>query len=244
MLESPRSSHLGFIDECGSASLARIDPDFPLFLTATLVISRKDYVEQVLPTIGRLKLRFWSHEGVNLHSRDIRKAIGDFSFMLVPEMRRAMHEEINQLMSLDYRLFIAAIDKRQLIARHGDDAPNPYDLALQLSFEGIVEHMTNLGVSEIPFVAESRGTSEDNQLSAAFLRILRGLRSPDASHPVRPSLCFRRKTDNIAGLQMADLAAYPFARHLLGSDQGRESIRILEPKLHTGGLIPGIRVFL
>ena len=63
------SRFLAFFDECGDHSLTVIDRDFPLFLLATVIVEREDYVEEIMPRMNRLKLAHWDHEGVNLHSR-------------------------------------------------------------------------------------------------------------------------------------------------------------------------------
>jgi len=84
------SEYIAFLDECGDHTLELIDKDFPLFLLATVVMRRADYVEKVVPAITRLKLKYWVHEGVNLHSRDIRKAKGPFGFLQVPDLRVAL----------------------------------------------------------------------------------------------------------------------------------------------------------
>ncbi len=92
------SEYIAFFDECGDHTLELIDKDFPLFLLATVVVSRVDYVGNIIPALARLKLKYWVHEGVNLHSRDIRKARGPFGFLQVPEAREAFMSELTVLM--------------------------------------------------------------------------------------------------------------------------------------------------
>ena len=77
------SRFIAFFDECGDHSMDKIDRDFPVFVLSMIIAERSAYIETVVPALTRLKLRFWPHEGVNLHSRDIRKAHGDFSFLQV-----------------------------------------------------------------------------------------------------------------------------------------------------------------
>jgi hypothetical protein len=76
------SRYLAFFDECGDHSLEKIDRDFPLFVLALVVVERSAYRDQVLPGFNRFKLRYFNHEGINLHSRDIRLATGAFSLLL------------------------------------------------------------------------------------------------------------------------------------------------------------------
>lgn len=120
------SEYIAFLDECGDHTLELIDRDFPLFLLATVVIKRSDYAERVIPAIARLKLKYWVHEGVNLHSRDIRKSKGPFGFLLVPHLRSAFLAELSELMeALPYQLFVSAVRKDQHRSRYGSRAVNP-----------------------------------------------------------------------------------------------------------------------
>jgi hypothetical protein len=86
------SRFIGFFDECGDHSMEKIDPDFPLFVLALVVVQRTDYAKQIIPALSALKLRYWNHEGINLHSRDIRKAIGAYSFLQNPKSSTELHE--------------------------------------------------------------------------------------------------------------------------------------------------------
>jgi len=213
------SEYIAFIDECGDHTLELIDKDFPLFLLATTVIRRADYAKQVIPAIGQLKLKYWVHEGVNLHSRDIRKAKGPYGFLQVPEMRTAFMNELSDLMmSLPYTLFVSAVRKDHHKNRYGARAVNPYDLVLEFTLERLMHFVESTGVQELPFVAEARGRKEDNTLERCFYRFMsEGTDYIHASRfrQVRCSLVFRNKFDNIAGIQLADLCAHPCARYVL-----------------------------
>jgi hypothetical protein len=72
-------------------------------------------------------------------------------------------------------------------------------------------------------IAESRNSVLDNQLEIAYL----GSRV-EGTNKVQPaeiklkldsSISFRQKSDNIAGLQLADMVASPIARHYLGKPE-------------------------
>jgi hypothetical protein len=152
------SQFIAFFDECGDHSLTKIDPDFPLFVLALVVIERDAYREQVLPEFNRFKLRYWNHEGINLHSRDIRLARGPFSILQNPQLRPRFMTEITGLMdSLPYTLFVSAIHKQGHVDREGAAASNPYDLALEFTMEQLLHFLEAQGATELPIVAEARG---------------------------------------------------------------------------------------
>ena len=91
------SKFIAFFDECGDHSLINIDKDFPLFLLCTVVVERETYALKIIPAIAKFKLRYFAHEGINLHSRDIRKAEGPFKMLQNPTVRRSFLGEISAL---------------------------------------------------------------------------------------------------------------------------------------------------
>jgi len=137
---SPR--FIAFFDECGDHSMENIDRDFPLFVLSTVIVERAAYVNDVVPAFTRLKLQFWFHEGINLHSRDIRKAHGDFAFLQVAAKRQAFLGAVSEMMAaLPFTLFITAIHKEIHRDRYGSQATNPYDLALTYTFERVLHFL-------------------------------------------------------------------------------------------------------
>ncbi|MDZ8118200.1 DUF3800 domain-containing protein [Pontiella agarivorans] len=241
------SEYIAFLDECGDHTLELIDRDFPLFLLATIVIKRTDYAERVVPEITRLKLKYWIHEGVNLHSRDIRKSKGPFGFLRVAGKRQAFMTELSELMKdLPYTVFISAVRKDHHRSRYGANAVNPYDLALKFTLERLIHFIEDKRIQELPFVAEARGKNEDQALERSFYRMMvngtdfiRGERFKVLDCP----LVFRRKFDNIAGVQLADLCAHPCARHILQPAQENRAYDIVTRKVYRNGGISGWKVF-
>jgi hypothetical protein len=242
----PTSRYIAFFDECGDHSLEKIDPDFPLFVLSTVVIERRAYIEQVIPALSRLKLQFWSHEGVNLHSRDIRKALGDFAFMQVPALRQQLLAALSTIIrDVPFTLFISAVQKDSHKRRHGPAAGNPYDLALARTLESLVPFLEAEGETLLPITAEARGRLEDLQLGAAFYRMMQegtAALPPARFQPLDCPITFRRKTDNIAGLQIADLCAHPAARRLLNPSQPNQAFDAVSSHLYDRGGVSGWHV--
>lgn len=231
-----KSEYIAFVDECGDHTLDLIDKDFPLFLLATVVVRRADYAERIIPALAQFKLKYWVHEGVNLHSRDIRKAKGPFGFLQVPALRTSFMEALSSLIrELPYALFISAIRKDKHKARSGTDAANPYDLALESTLEQIIHFIEGKGLGEIPFVAEARGRKEDNTLERCFYRMMsEGTAHVDGNRfkSLNCPLVFRNKFDNIAGIQLADLCAHPCARHILQPEHTSRAFEIVNEKIY------------
>ena len=241
------SRFIAFFDECGDHSLTKVDHDFPLFLLAAVIVEREAYAARIVPALASLKLRFWNHEGINLHSREIRKSVGPFSFMMIPERRREFMEQLSGLMdSLPYTLFIAAIQKAQNLDRYGKAATNPYDLALEFALERIVHFLEHEGETELPCVVEGRGRNEDEQLERVFYRVMTNgtyYRKAEQFRKLSCPLVFRAKRDNIAGIQLADLCAHPCARHILKPKQQNRACDIARQHVYGKEGIRGWKVF-
>ena len=91
------SRYLAFFDECGDHSMEKIDRDFPLFVLALVVMEREAYRDQALPEFNGFKLRYFSHEGINLHSRDIDWRPGRSRFYRIPSCVQSSWESWERL---------------------------------------------------------------------------------------------------------------------------------------------------
>lgn len=223
------SRFIAFLDECGDHSLEKIDRDFPLFVLSVIVVERTAYVEQIIPALTKIKLKFWNHEGVNLHSRDIRRALRDFAFMQVPHLRQEMLEVLDTtIKNLPFTLFLAAIDKEKHKNHHGVEVTNLYDLALSYTFKNVANFLKERGEKILPIIAESRGKNEDTELKASFYQLVNCY----GELPNFP-ITFRRKHDNIAGIQIADLCAYPAARKILNPNKTNRAFDAIKPRIYA-----------
>jgi hypothetical protein len=76
-------------------------------------------------------------------------------------------------------------------------------------------------------VFEERGENEDQELAFHFERICAG-ENQWGKLPFR--MVFASKKTNMPGLQFADLAAYPIARHIIDPKQPNRAYEILRKK--------------
>jgi hypothetical protein len=231
------SEYIAFLDECGDHSLTKIDQDFPLFVLSLILVKRRDYAEKIIHEINQLKLRYWDHEGVNLHSREIRKKTGPFQTLQNPILASKFMDEISFLMDqLPYELFIVGIRKDRLCQKYVY-AANPYELALMFVMERLVHGLETRRQSALPLIAEARGENEDNHLKAAFYSLVsKGTDYVDQNRfrKIEFPLLFHDKRKNIAGIQLADLCAYPSARHILKPQQPNRAYEIIRRHLYRG----------
>lgn len=223
-----------FVDESGDHSLCRVDADFPVFVLAAVLVDREAYLGAVIPAVARLKTEQWGHEGVVLHSSDIRRQAGPYACLQVRSVRERFLGQLEDLMrALPYRLYVAVLDKRGIATTEPPAHANPYSLALascvrQIAASGL------LGPQDaIQVVAESRGAHEDSELRSAFESLPAGA----SAALVRSSggLRFAAKRLNVAGLQLADLCARPFGRWVIDPLKPNRPAELLRAKMQRDG---------
>lgn len=241
------SRFLAFFDECGDHSLGKIDRDFPLFVLALVLVERSVYRDHILPEFNQFKLRYFNHEGINLHSRDIRLAAGPFALLQNPTTRPQFMGELSDIMDrVPFTLFISAIQKQAYLEQHTGNVANPYDLALEFTMEGLFHFLNTQGERHLPIVAEARGKREDNMLELAFSRLIgqgTGKVTAEQFRQLDCPLSFQSKKNNILGVQLADLCAHPCARHILNPTRQNRAFEIARKRLYNRDGISGWKVF-
>lgn len=240
--------YIVYLDETGDHSLELIDRDFPVFALVMFVCDTTYYNKIILPAVAQLKTDYFGHEGVILHSRDIRKAQKDFGFLTNQKKRSDFVARINAMMcDLDYSLIVSVIKKQAHRDKYGIFADNPYDLAMMFCLERLLPFLEDVQQQQVYLIAESRGKKEDNDLKLSFFKIIsQGTKynSAERFKQIDFKLQFVPKTMNITGRQLADLAAYPIARYVLHPDRPNPSYDIVSRKFYQGkGWVRGLKVF-
>lgn len=61
----------------------------PLFVLSCCLISKRDYMDTVVPAIQRIKFATFGHDSTVLHEREIRRDLGPFSVLRDRERKHA-----------------------------------------------------------------------------------------------------------------------------------------------------------
>ena len=237
-----------YLDETGDHTLEVVDRTFPLFAVVMFICDTTEYVRRIMPAVCAFKFRYFGHETIVLHSRDIRKAAGPFSILLNRTCRDTFLQEIQQIMSdMDYTLITTVIRKQAHKDRYGEAANNPYDLALKYSLERLLPLLETHNQTEVKLIAESRGRREDKDLKLAFLQTIQWgtwYIPAERFRAIRFDLQFMSKGMNTIGTQLADLAGYPICRHVLDPDRANPPFEALKSKFYHGpGRVNGLKIF-
>lgn len=237
-----------YLDETGDHSLELVDKDFPIFALVMFICDEDIYTQKIIPSIYKLKLDYFKHEAVILHSRDIRKAQKEFGFLTNPENRNEFYSRINNIMSeVDYTLIVSVIKKQEHKEKYGISAQNPYDVAMCLCLERLLSFLEDNKQNAVQLIAESRGKREDDELKRSFFQIITQgtyFNSSDRFKKIDFKLIFVQKSMNIIGTQLADLCAYPIARHVHNPEQANPAFEIVRNKIYKKkGKITGLKIF-
>jgi len=226
---------LVFLDESGDHSLTKIDPEFPLFALAGVAIKPDEYLS-IVNKFNKLKLDYFPHEGLILHSREIASREGDFIFLNNDKVRKSFLAAISDAVSSSNFKLVVAMIKKQVLKDKYATPGHPYHLALVFLLEKVFRYSCSQNFEYIHFIAESRGRNEDQELHKTFEDFrINGSPYIDNSmlSKIHLRLEYRRKPFNIIGNQIADLVVSPTARTILdGKDH--PSFRYFEDKFLYG----------
>jgi hypothetical protein len=237
-----------FLDESGDHGLTKPNPDFPVFLLCGVLVTSEVY-EVIRQKINKLKESIWGDKKVIFHSRDIRKCEKEFQVLFDLELKKKFYQDINRIVSsFDYTIIASAIQKNLFIEQFGKLQDDVYKIALSFLIEqGVLILQQKNTHPELAIVIEKRGQKEDRQLDDHFQRLCaRGTDNLNADelHSVSPTFTFRNKRENINGLQLADLVAYPIARYVIEPDRANPVFEILKPRIYkTDKGLEGLKIY-
>ena len=211
MLSAALVMHLVYVDESGSPSSLRTDPNYPIFVMAACIFDPDVYAARLLPAVGALKIRHLGSDSPVLHESEIRKRLGIFNFKGDVQARTAFIEGLSSVVQDCVPRVVAAVVGHSDLERDVDLA------ALQALWDGFREH--SAGPSH--WIFERRGKREDAAVSRAF----EVLSLSGATHE------FVAKGRGLAGLEMADMLARPIGLSVLRPSQSNRALEGLRKRL-------------
>lgn len=222
------------MDESGDHSLDKIDPSYPMFVLAGCIFDFDYYSKVVEPEVNKLKLKHFGKTNVILRSYDIRKQKKEFKSLVDIAKRTAFYEDLdNYIKNTDFKIIAAAIRKDKLKSQYRTP-DNPYHLCLKFILERAVMSLGRTGEQMILRI-ESRQTHNDEKLAEvyeSFRNKDQGIFKIDEIQLKIVDLSFNQKSQNIIGMQIADLVAYPIGKWVLDNSKKNKAFEIMEMKFH------------
>ena len=236
-----------YIDECGDHELEKFNPNFPIFTLCGFLVPG-DKLETLENAVKSFKRQFFNDESVIIHSRDIRKQEKEYSILQYPEIRHSFYERINNILGQAdvYTIVSCSILKEPFVERfsRGEDV---YGLSLKYLIERAIFCMDdNVEDGILDVYIERRGVKQDRALLNYYNRLRAiGTKWVTAERLVSRlgRFMFSYKKDNVIGLQLADLIAYPITRHVLNPTAPNPAYDIICDKIYTyKGAVLGMKI--
>lgn len=231
--ENNFSDFIVYVDESGDHSLASVDKNYPIFVLAFCIFHKKYYANTIVSSIEEFKFKYFGHDLVILHEREIRKQENDFSILINRDIRTTFMEELSDLMKTNnFILLSCLIDKRELSPSYVEQNTNPYHIALKFCMETLYEFLIEKKQENqhTHIILEKRGAEEYKDIELAFRRIRDGNNKFQTLLPF--SIRLTDKKANSTGLQFADLVARPIGRNYLDNTNENRAFQILKKKFY------------
>lgn len=182
------------------------------------IFERAGDYQRVADELKSLKQIFWPNPDPDIpvifHREDMINCRGYFSIFRDKNIREQFNNSLmDYLKRQRFTIINVILDKKAHVTQYKYPM-NPYDYCLTAILErycGWLKMKKNFG----DVLAESRGGKEDRQLKAVYKKIYhRGTNQRDSTFfsnvLTSCEIKIKPKITNIAGLQIADILAYPF----------------------------------
>jgi len=213
--------------------LHKINPQYPIFGLGGIVIDEGYYFSTAISQIDGFKQSIFKTKDIILHSRPISKKEKEFYCLRNRDLWEKFNRELEALFdTLNFSVISVVIKKKDHVNRYRYPYC-PYNYSLEILMEGYVKLLYRNKRSGY-IIAESRGKREDNELLSAYNDIMaEGTRYLDAEEirAVVKGFSFRRKSENINGLQISDLCINAITSAVLNNNYERKDFKIVKRKM-------------
>lgn len=153
------------------------------------------------------------------------------------KLKAEFYKDLNNILgNFNYKIIATGVNKEEHIKRYGRSAKNIYGLSLSFIVERLIFCLSSLDKKGIVKIrVERRGEKEDKMLLADFNSMMDKGTYYVTSDKLREKIVefkFYLKRENVIGLQIADLCAYPLARHLLNPKEPYIPFKVIEKKIY------------
>lgn len=222
-----------YVDESGDHNLKSFNKGAPLFLLCGCIVDYDDNADME-EKVRCFKIKYFGTNDVVLHYREIRKRLGCFSMLQNKATHEAFINDLKQLLTdIKFKIIVAVIDKQEHIKCYGKVADDPYELSLNFLIERFIFFIRN-SVVGTTIIVEKRGDKEDKQLVTNWVKIYQRGTSYIKSSELQikiAELTMRKKIDNVAGLQIADISSSCILHKIIKPDEEEEIFDIVKEKI-------------
>lgn len=225
-----------FIDESGTPDFSEVDKRSPIFTVCGVILSHENYL-RFDENLIQIKKKYWSTDSIILHSSEIALKEGKFSIFKDPSIFSEFIREMNALIeSSNFGILSASIRKDKFKPLKIPNVHRVYSMSLEYIIERTIHFLRGQDCKScLRVVVECRGKKEDKILELEFNKLIKnGNRfwRPHEFEEFTPKIDFRTKKQNVNGLQLSDMCAYPIAKHLLDPKRSHPTFPYIDPKIY------------
>ncbi len=226
------SDYVIYADESGDHSLEKINPEYPVFVLTFCIFKKSDYVHTVVPLVQDFKFRWFGHDAVVLHEREIRQQKPPFKFLQIRSLQDRFMAELSSIVEQTPMTIIASVIDKTAHRRRYVDPGNPYAIGLLFCMERAHRYLAEQDQANAitHCLFEKRGPQEDRDLELQFRRIAGGA-NYSSTRFTGLEIEMVDKKANSSGLQIADLTARPIGLKTIRPGQRNRAYEIIEPKI-------------
>ncbi|WP_300973345.1 DUF3800 domain-containing protein [Sphingomonas sp. LHG3406-1] len=237
MFVPPSARYRLYIDETGTQTLKAGHSD--RFLCLAGVIMRQDIHDgPFTASLNAIKRTFFEEGAeVILHRREMVRGEAPFQQLLHDEQVRRLFEDawLEFVAKSNYLIIAGAIDKVAHREKYKVWQHDPYHYCLEILVERFVKWLSRNGFQGDVLI-ESRDKWADKRLKKAYSHLYQHGNLTVRASKVQSVLLsreikFARKTDNVAGHQLADSLAHPLLRYLKTEKTGMAPATGFGPRL-------------
>ena len=213
-----------------------------MFVLGGVIIDRAYARNIIAPAMQAFKIKHFGSGDVILHTVEMGKGQGVYSFLADPVKRTSFYADLNTMLDrLVYKVVACVIKKPELVKEYGANAVDPYHYSLEILVE---RFCLELGAqADSGFIcAEQRNPGLDKALIEAWEEVRTnsigtGYTSSKSIDEQIIGLDLKNKKLNLAGMQLADLVITPIGRHVVGMQAKTNEVQwtIVEKKLRRVG---------
>lgn len=224
------SDYIVYVDESGDHDLLKVDTKYPIFVLSFCIFHKKYYNQSVVQAVQDLKFRYFGHDMVVLHERDILKRTGSFGNFSSAK-QQAFLQDISTVMKDTKFMMVACVIRKDKLIKKYINPFNPYHIALKYGLERVYRLMCEKKQQDKRtfIIFEQRGGGEDANLRHEFLQVCNG--DNRYQKHFNFEMVLAHKQINSTGLQFADLTARPIGNHCLRPEQSNRAFDIIKTKL-------------
>jgi hypothetical protein len=213
-----------YIDEVGNPDLESSDNPNHRFLSLTGVVIELQHVKEIVhPQMEEIKSKYFSShpdDPIIFHRKEMVNAKYPFEALKNQEIRNQFDNELLKMVSSwEYTVISVCLDKKKHKDTYGTWRYDPYHYCLAVLLERFVLMLSRMECNG-DVMAESRGGKEDMRLKASFHKLWEEGTGYIDSEQFKGRLTSRQlkvkpKSQNVSGLQLADLLAHPSRNEIL-----------------------------